>query len=215
MAKYDQQWYSNFYGRYLGAFVMIVLVITNVIFYACQMIFGSALTYSGALITDNVYNEGEWYRLLSATFLHADISHLLSNMLGLFFLGGLVEISVGHLGFFFIYVLSGVGGNALSMLYENIANIDRYSLGASGGVYGLVGAILVLSINERIKAQKEGRPAGNLLYRGLFVVVFMVLAGLSEQGINNSAHIGGLVIGIIVCSIIVLLLGKRVKAMDI
>ena len=218
MAKYDQQWYRNFYGRYLTAFVMLMLVIINVLFFVCQIMYGDLLTDKGALDTYSVYSRDEWYRLITATFLHADISHIFSNMIGLFFLGGLIEISVGHLGFALIYLLSGIGGNAVSILYEKTFLMDRYSIGASGGVYGLIGAVLVLSIYERIR-QKSGDSSkaqtGNLVYRGLFVVVFMVASGFSEQNINNAAHIGGLVIGILVSLILVLILGKKIKPMDI
>lgn len=218
MAKYDQQWYRNFYGRYLTAFVMLMLVIINVLFFVCQIMYGDLLTDKGALDTYSVYSRDEWYRLITATFLHADISHIFSNMIGLFFLGGLIEISVGHLGFALIYLLSGIGGNAVSILYEKAFLMDRYSIGASGGVYGLIGAVLVLSIYERIR-QKSGDSSkaqtGNLVYRGLFVVVFMVASGFSEQNINNAAHIGGLVIGILVSLILVLILGKKIKPMDI
>ena len=180
--------------------------------------YGDLLTDKGALDTYSVYSRDEWYRLITATFLHADISHIFSNMIGLFFLGGLIEISVGHLGFALIYLLSGIGGNAVSILYEKAFLMDRYSIGASGGVYGLIGAVLVLSIYERIR-QKSGDSSkaqtGNLVYRGLFVVVFMVASGFSEQNINNAAHIGGLVIGILVSLILVLILGKKIKPMDI
>ena len=218
MAKYDQQWYRNFYGRYLTAFVMLMLVIINVLFFVCQIMYGDLLTDKGALDTYSVYSRDEWYRLITATFLHADISHIFSNMIGLFFLGGLIEISVGHLGFALIYLLSGIGGNAVSILYEKAFLMDRYSIGASGGVYGLIGAVLVLSIYERIRQKSEDSSkaqTGNLVYRGLFVVVFMVASGFSEQNINNAAHIGGLVIGILVSLILVLILGKKIKPMDI
>lgn len=215
MAKYDQQWYRNFYGRYLEAFVMIGFVIINAVFFACQTLFGDVLTDNAALITSNVCENGEWYRLITATFLHADISHIFSNMIGLFFLGGLVEISIGHVGFALVYLLSGIGGNIVSVIYENHQNLNYYSVGASGGVYGLVGAILVLSIQEKIRSQKEGKPSGNLLYRGLFVVVFMVAVGFTESNINNAAHIGGLVIGILISTILVLVLGSKVKPMEL
>ena len=218
MAKYDQQWYRNFYGRYLTAFVMLMLVIINVLFFVCQIMYGDLLTDKGALDTYSVYSRDEWYRLITATFLHADISHIFSNMIGLFFLGGLIEISVGHLGFALIYLLSGIGGNAVSILYEKAFLMDRYSIGASGGVYGLIGAVLVLSIYERIRQKSEDSSkaqTGNLVYRGLFVVVFMVASGFSEQNINNAAHIGGLVIGILVSLILVFILGKKIKPMDI
>ena len=218
LAKYDQQWYRNFYGRYLTAFVMIGLVLGNVLFFICQILYGDLLTDKGALDTYSVYSKDEWYRLITATFLHADISHIISNMVGLFFLGGLIEISVGHLGFALIYLLSGIGGNAVSVLYEKTFMIDRYSVGASGGVYGLIGAVLVLSIYERIRQKSEGESkgtTGNLVYRGAFVVIFMVASGFSEQNINNAAHIGGLVIGMLVSFILVLILRKKIKPMDL
>lgn len=218
MAKYDQQWYRNFYGRYLTAFVMLMLVIVNVLFFICQIMYGDLLTDKGALDTYSVFSKDEWYRLITATFLHADISHLLSNMVGLFFIGGLIEISVGHLGFALVYLLSGIGGNVISILYEKMFMLDRYSIGASGGVYGLVGAVLVLSIYERIRKVPDnevGAPSSNLVYRGAFVVLFMVASGFAQQNINNAAHIGGLIIGMIVSFLLVLIKGKKIKPMEL
>lgn len=215
MAKYDQQWYRDFYGRYLTSFVMIIFLLLNVLFFISQMILGNRLTDSGALITDNVYYGGQLYRLITATFLHADISHIVSNVIGLFFIGGLIEISVGHIGFALIYLVSGIGGNLVSVYYENFKHIERYSIGASGGVFGLIGALLILTAYERIRSAREGKPVGSLLYRGLFVVVFMVASGFTEGGVNNTAHIGGLIMGMIVCTALVLIRGSKIKPMQL
>lgn len=215
MAKYDQQWYRDFYGRYLTSFVMIIFLLVNVLFFACQLILGKRLTDSGALITNNVYYGGQLYRLITATFLHADISHIASNMIGLFFIGGLIEISVGHIGFALIYIMSGIGGNLVSVYYEHYKNIEYYSIGASGGVFGLIGALLILTAYEKIRSKKEGKPTGNLLYRGLFVVVFMVASGFAEGGVNNAAHIGGLIMGMLVCTAMVLIRGHKIKPLEL
>ncbi len=251
MAMYDQQWYRDFYGKYLTALVMVVLFIANLVFYICEILFGDELIIGGALITESVLNNGEWYRLISAMFLHGDIFHLLSNMVGLFFLGGLVEISMGHVEFALIYLISGIGGNIVSVIIDNSYDFFGYSIGASGAVHGLIGAILVLAIREKLKDRaqkkeearsynieslqdenvtlyddnttnpapdenKENRTtSGSFLYRVIFVAIFEIAIGFSEANINNVAHIGGFIIGVLVTCILVLICGKKIKPLNL
>lgn len=216
MAKYDEEWYRDYYGRFLKAWVMIGFVVINCVVYMCELAFGDQLTDKGALIAENVIQGKEYYRIVTAMFLHAGMQHLLSNMVALFFFGGIVENSIGHIRFFFLYLFSGVAGNLASIWYENHIGANWNSVGASGAIYGLVGAILVFTVFQRIYARKYNMPADpTLLYRMLFVVVYMVYSGFANAQTNNIAHIGGLTCGILCSILISLFKGRSIQMMEI
>ncbi|WP_030990556.1 rhomboid family intramembrane serine protease [Streptomyces sp. NRRL S-1813] len=125
--------------------------------------------------------EGEWYRLLTAMFLHQQIAHIAFNMLSLWWLGPPLEAALGRLRFIALYMLSGLGGSALSYL---LAAQNQPSLGASGAIFGLLGAtaILLRRLNYDMK------PV--LILLGLNLVFTFLWPNIAWQ-----AHVGGLVVG--------------------
>ena len=125
--------------------------------------------------------QGQWYRLFTAVFLHQAVWHIAFNMLGLWWLGGPLEAALGRSRFLALYLLSGLAGSALTYL---IAAPNQGSLGASGAVFGLLGATAVLMRRMRY----EMRPVLVLLALNL---VFTFL----WSGIAWEAHLGGLVAG--------------------
>ena len=137
---------------------------------------------------------GEVWRLLASTFIHIGIIHLVFNLYALWALGPLTEESLGHRRFFMIYILSGLGGSIASFLFS-----PALSAGASGAIFGLLGALLFFSY-KRPALWKSG------LGMNLVVVILVNLGfGLVQPGIDNFAHLGGLITGTITC---VLLLKK-------
>ncbi|MFD9305774.1 rhomboid family intramembrane serine protease [Streptomyces sp. NPDC060048] len=128
---------------------------------------------------------GEYHRLLTSTFLHVQWWHLMGNMLGLWFLGGPLEQALGRARYLTVYVLSALGGSALVYLLtpQNVA-----TLGASGAVFGLLGASVVLARRMR----HEMRPL-------ITVVVFMLVLTFAPLSgsltVSWQAHVGGLVTG--------------------
>lgn len=136
----------------------------------------------------NVFiNNGEYYRLLTAAFLHGGIIHIFFNMSALNIIGKEVETVYGGKKFLIIYFLSALGGNIFSYLFKPTS----ISVGASGAIFGLLGAMLVFGIKERQKIGKE--YAKNILE----TIGLNVLIGLTIPNIDNFAHMGGLVIGFI------------------
>ncbi|KIZ19411.1 rhomboid family intramembrane serine protease [Streptomyces natalensis] len=125
--------------------------------------------------------EGEWYRLVTAMFLHQEIPHIAFNMLSLWWLGPPLEAALGRLRFTALYMLSGLGGSALTYL---VANPAGFSLGASGAIFGLLGATAVLMRRLRY----DMKPV--LILLGLNLVFTFTWPNISWQ-----AHIGGLVVG--------------------
>ncbi|GHF43439.1 rhomboid family intramembrane serine protease [Streptomyces mashuensis] len=125
--------------------------------------------------------EGQWYRLLSAAFLHQRPEHIALNMISLWWLGPPLEVALGRLRFVVLYVLSALGGSALSYL---VAAPNQPSLGASGAIFGLLGATAVLM--HRLKY--DMRPIIALL-------VLNLIFTFTWSDIAREAHIGGLVVG--------------------
>ena len=157
----------------------------------------------GAMYEPLVTDGHEYYRLITSLFLHFGIQHLLNNMVMLGALGYQLENEIGRIKFLLIYFISGIGGNLCS-LYWNVSHGEQViSAGASGAIFGLIGALLY------IVAVNRGR-LGRLSGRGMLIMVALSLYfGLTSSGVDNSAHIGGLIWGIL----ITVLLYRR-KRMD-
>ena len=106
-------------------------------------------------------------------------------------MGNAVERNLGHIKYLILYIVSGVGGNVISVLYDRAQGVNTYSVGASGAVFGVMGALIVLII----KGRKKLRTGSSMLVRAGFAVFYAVYAGLSTPYTNNAAHIGGLAFG--------------------
>ncbi|WP_439675874.1 rhomboid family intramembrane serine protease [Embleya sp. MST-111070] len=126
--------------------------------------------------------EGQWYRLLTATFLHQQFWHIGLNMLGLWMLGPPLEAALGRTRFVALYLVAGLGGSALSYL---IAEPNQGSLGASGALFGLFGAMIVLGR----RMNYDLKPLIILLALNLMITF------LNMSTIDWRAHLGGLVAG--------------------
>ncbi len=149
---------------------------------------GPALFVLGALNGVAVF-AGQWWRMLTSVFLHGGVLHIAFNMWALFNLGILAEILYGRRNYFFLYLLCGIGGSALSIIWHP----NQLGVGASGAIFGIAGALL-----PALKFQKNPRVASALRgsYRsvGLFVI-YNLLFGAAVPFIDNAAHLGGLITG--------------------
>ncbi|MFG2868023.1 rhomboid family intramembrane serine protease [Streptomyces sp. NPDC048338] len=176
-----------------GRLVTKILIAINLALFIAVQVAGDRLVDQLALI-GYAYDpglgevvgvaDGEWYRLLTATFLHQEIPHFVFNMLGLWIIGGIVEPELGRLRYVVLCLLSGLSGTALAYL---LAAPNQPSLGASGIVFGLIGAWAVLARRRRY----DMRPVA------LFVGLSLLLT-FTRPGISWEAHIGGLVGGALV-----------------
>ena len=161
---------------------------------------GMYMLEHGAMYVPFVVEYKEYYRLFTCMFLHFGFSHLMNNMLTLVVIGWNVEMFVGKIRFLVIYFLSGLGGNLLSMAVDIWKQDYSVSAGASGAIFGLAGAMLCLAILN------HGR-AGNITKQGMIVMIFISLyTGFTSGGVDNFAHIGGLLTG---CLVTTLLCWKR------
>jgi rhomboid protease GluP len=130
---------------------------------------------------------GQWWRLVTAMFLHGGLLHILFNMYALYILGDQIERIFGKIRYIVLYFVTGVIASVFSYIIEP----DILSVGASGAIFGLFGALLIFAIIERDKINKGA--LGNLV----FIIVLNLYIGANSSNINNYAHIGGLISGIV------------------
>ncbi len=174
--------------------VNLAIVIINVVVYIVLCILGDPgnavfmLTH-GAGYTPAIVDLGQYYRLFTSMFLHFSVQHLFGNMLILFFLGDALERYGGKIRFLIIYLGGGLVGNLLSVGWDLYTGDFAVSAGASGAIFAVTGALLALVLINRKQV------SGDFVRRMILMAVLSVLEGLTTAGVDNSAHIGGLVCG--------------------
>ena len=179
----------------------IILIAVNVAVFFILSLFGDTedavfMMQHGAMYSNFVIQDREYYRLFTCLFLHFGIEHLLNNMVILGALGWNLELQTGKIRFLLIYFGSGLFGNVVSLIFHGAAQEYTVSAGASGAIFGLMGALLWVVIAN------HGR-LGRLSGRGMLVMVALSLYfGLSSSGVDNYAHIGGLVCGFLLALIL-------------
>ncbi len=178
--------------KYSYCSVNIALAVFQAAVFALCMITGDRLYIAGRCGTDLVIVQQEYWRLLTSVFLHSGLYHLGSNLIAQVFLGNAVERNLGHIKYLILYIVSGVGGNIISVLYDRAQGVNTYSVGASGAVFGVMGALIVLII----KGRKKLRTGSSMLVRAGFAVFYAVYAGFRTPYTDNAAHLGGLAFGI-------------------
>ncbi|HET8742349.1 MAG TPA: rhomboid family intramembrane serine protease [Gaiella sp.] len=176
----------------LAAPATVGLVALNVLVYLVTIYQGSGIDApggkvfeDGALIGAAIDLNGDWYRLVTAMFLHAGILHIAFNMLVLYWLGTIVEQALGTWRFLLVYFVSGLAGSAGALL---LTNPLEATVGASGAIFGIMGALLVLEYVA------TGTLAGQAL---TLIVLNLVLTFAFHNNISVGGHIGGLVGGIL------------------
>jgi membrane associated rhomboid family serine protease len=180
-----------------GPFVTFTLIGINVGVFLVQLFLGADLMrlnsgwiYENGVLVDEAVNSsnevvgvahGEWWRLLTATFLHGSLIHLGMNMLVLWLIGPPVEEYFGHARYLLLYVVSGLAGSAGALILSG----GRPTVGASGAIFGIMGAALVL----------EWRRIWVFGGQALGLVVINLVLTFAIPGISIGGHIGGLVGG--------------------
>ena len=180
----------------INVVVFLWMVVNGVSF---QSPTSANLIHFGANSTSRVLVNGEWYRLLTAIFVHVGWIHLATNMWCLWNLGMLGEPLLGPFGLAAIYVLTGVAGNLLSMAVNVFSGNDSVGAGASGAVFGIAGILIVLLSNRKLPIPwEELRRLRRSVIQ--FAVLNLVIGGatifVDLIRIDNFAHIGGFVSGL-------------------
>ncbi len=181
--------------------ITIILVAINVIVYGYVEYHGSSydaefMIQMGAAYEPAIVEGHEYYRLITHFFLHFGWDHLVNNMISLLVLGYALESVLRPLRFVILYFLSGILAGLASIVYNVIiGNEYVVSAGASGAIYGLMGALLVLLILGN-RGRRSTQIPRYLLFIGL-----SLYSGMQDTSIDNAAHIGGFVTGFLLCLI--------------
>jgi len=168
-------------------YISLGIVLINIIVFALCCA-GYTGIYDGGAVGLFYIEKGQWYRLFTSMFLHADTDHIVSNMLLFVCLGDMLEPHIGRWKYTLVYLLSGVLGNVVSCFYEYYAEVSYISVGASGAIYGLIGVVLYLVV-------KGDKSLGISISRIMLMVVYCIYSSFTEANINVAAHIGGLLAG--------------------
>lgn len=177
---------DNMLDKYMQKFTpaTYLLIIINVVVWLLMILYLNhfseiRLLDVGGLVHFNVVH-GEWYRLFTSIFLHFNFEHILMNMLSLFIFGKIVEAIVGSWRMLGIYIIAGLFGNFVSLSF----NTTTISVGASGAIFGLIGAIFAMMFISKTFNRKT---IGQLL------IALVILIGISlfMPNINIVAHLGG------------------------
>ncbi|HYC54138.1 MAG TPA: rhomboid family intramembrane serine protease [Candidatus Binatia bacterium] len=150
----------------------------------------SQMIDAGAVVPYLV-SDGQWWRLLSAVFLHFDVRHLVSNMSALAILGPPLALELGLSRFVMTFVLTGIAGNVASQLLNASAAVKA---GASGGICGILGALAGAALPYATGSYEQRRPAWQTL--GALAALFGMMVGFSP-GRDHYAHVGGLLAGVV------------------
>jgi membrane associated rhomboid family serine protease len=180
--------------------VTLILIGINLFVYAAELAAGGSVNgvgnwiyEHGVLVRDAVYSNGklagvahgEWWRLITAAFLHYGPFHIAMNMFSLYFAGSILEQVVGRWRFLLLYLVSGLAGSAGALYLKP----DSATVGASGAIFGVLGGLLIL--------ERRGHIATGGQVFGL-IVLNLVITFAYRSSISVGAHIGGLIAGILI-----------------
>ncbi|MCR4891619.1 MAG: rhomboid family intramembrane serine protease [Lachnospiraceae bacterium] len=187
-------WFGDFFLRN-PAPMTLTLMLINILVFVVVSIFGSTdnvayMIERGALYEPYVLGYGQYYRLISCMFLHFGIEHLGANMLSLWVFGERVECALGRKKYLFLYLVSGLMASTTSLAFSYFTKTPVVSAGASGAIFGVIGALFAIVMKNR------GRFQDLTASRAAFLVGYSVFVGFMGDGIDNAAHIGGLLMGL-------------------
>lgn len=177
---------ENYVTFTLIAINILIFILTAVISKNIYDIDTYTLVLFGAKVNELILNGQPW-RLLTSAFLHGGLMHLVFNMYALKIIGSEVEYVYGKAKYLIIYLFSALGGSVFSYVF----NVRGISVGASGAIFGLFGAMLIFGIKNRAKINKA------YIMSLVKVILINIFIGATISNIDNSAHIGGLVFGAI------------------
>ena len=175
----------------------MIILINIVVFFLTELtgssLDGKHLVEWGAAYTPLIQEGHEYYRFFTCMFLHAGLLHLASNSIYLYYFGVRAERLLGTGKFLVLYLVSGLCGGVFSVLFSGNAGV---SIGASGAIYGLLGAMLLLT-------KKRGARYTGMNYSTMLLLAATAIGfGFLQEGVDNFAHIGGFLGGIAVFSLL-------------
>jgi membrane associated rhomboid family serine protease len=177
------------------------LIALNVAVYVAELASGSGVNgdrgwiFEHGVLFGPLVQDGDWWRLITSAFMHYGPIHLLMNMYGLYFAGTLLERAIGHWRFLLLYLASGLAGAAGAL----VDRPNAATLGASGALFGILGALFVL--------ERRGHIATGGQIAGLIVINLVFTFGFASF-IAVGGHIGGLIGGVLAMFLLTTLRGR-------
>jgi membrane associated rhomboid family serine protease len=176
--------------RAVAAPATMALIALNVAVYMITASQGGGINLPGGKLFSDwalqglAVSNGDWWRLVTAMFLHGSIFHIMFNMLALYWLGTIVEQALGTPRFVLVYFVSGLSGSAGALWFSSAIDV---TVGASGAIFGLIGALLIL----------EYLATGSLMGQAMVLILVNMALTFAVPGISIGGHLGGLVGGIV------------------
>jgi membrane associated rhomboid family serine protease len=169
--------------------VTLALIGINVAVYLAELAGGDFDSPSDKIFTKGVLfgpfvAQGDWWRLMTAAFLHAGLLHLLTNMVSLYFVGSILEAVIGRWRFILLYLACGIAGSAGALVWNPLSP----TVGASGAIFGVLGALLVLERSRHIAT------GGQIV---ALIIINLVISFSFSSFISVGGHVGGLIAGIV------------------
>ncbi|MGC8820158.1 MAG: rhomboid family protein [Fervidobacterium sp.] len=168
----------------MNSIILLAFYVTKTFFNQSESVYLLFGAQYGPLI-----DEGQWYRIITAMFMHGGFLHLVFNMYALYIIGTYAEGIYGTYRFLSYYLLTGIVGNVATQIFYH----DAMSVGASGAIFGLVGVLFGAGFRKDTPFFLKPITGSALLP---MIVLNIVLGFVPGSGINNAAHIGGLLSGI-------------------
>lgn len=192
--SFEKEKSNNLHVKYKENFVTYTLICINILIFIITALLSKSIynidSYTlielGAKV-NVLINNGQPWRLITCAFLHGGLAHIAFNMYSLKIIGSEVEYVYGKVKYIAIYLISALGGSIFSYLF----NADSISVGASGAIFGLLGAMLIWGIRYK---NRIGKAYIMNLFKVLLINIFI---GVTLSNIDNGAHIGGLLFGCI------------------
>ncbi len=185
-----------------------ILILVNIIFFIIEMVTGGSqntknLVALGAIYEPFVRISHQYYRLITAMFLHFGFMHLVNNMVALYAFGSFMEKRLGKLRFLIIYLGGGVFSSIVVCLWEFIVQQASITAGASGAICALIGSMLAVSL-------LYNKYLTGIDPRRVLIAAFIALApGFYAENISFTGHLGGLIGGFLITAVMLFIEKKR------
>lgn len=183
------------------AYINIAIIVVNVAAFLYLETKGSTedarfMAACGAVYEPAVLYGKEYWRLLTAVFLHFGVEHLANNMLLLFVLGDNLERALGKIKYAVFYLVCGIGANVVSLAVNLVRGNVVVSAGASGAIFGVIGGLLYAVVINR------GRLEDLSTRQMVMLAALSLYHGFTSKGVNNVAHLAGLVLGVVMGAVL-------------
>lgn len=189
-------------------FATISLMIANALVFIIFSLLGSTndvafMLDHGAAYADYIINRGEVYRLVTCMFLHFGSLHLINNLISLVIVGSQLEKLIGTKWLFITYFLTGIGASIVSCFYYYYNNEPAISAGASGAIFGLIGAFCVVLFKTKVR--------GKFDFRFILIIALIFYDNYATPGIDVVAHVMGFILGVVLAIILIPTKGRIIK----